>query len=415
MLTEILITEFGVEGDGVGFFENEKIFVPFSAPGDRVLIEIERIKKRTYIHLKEILEPSPLRSKAPCAHFGLCGGCRLQHLSNAAYEELKLNHVKKHLDFFSVTGYQLAPVKRVPPKVRRRITLQYRKRSDIMTVGFAVRGTHRLIDVRECHLVTPEIEEFIPKLRAFLDQWLTSGKGHVNILQTSVGLDVDVHNVQVKRLSLEDHEQFTAFANKHNLARLTYKNRLVVEYQKPTIEFAGIPVEVTAQGFLQASDLADRLLQESVASFMPEQSRRIADLFCGRGTFTLLLQKYGYVDGYELDDPGLKALNTAARAYNLPIQTFSRNLFESPLTGDELGVYDVVCIDPPRAGALQQCQQLADSLVKHIIYVSCSPASFARDAKILQEGGYYLRTVIPVDQFLWSDHLELVGYFIKDA
>lgn len=414
MFTEIEITEWGADGDGVGYVEGEKIFVPFTAPGDKALIEIVKVKKRTFIHLKEILTPSSLRVSPPCPHFSLCGGCRLQHINNEVYEEFKLNHVRRHLDFFGVKDYQLTPIKRVPPKVRRRITLQYRKRGEIMTVGFAVRSTHRLIDVKECHLVVPAIEQFIPALRAFLDQWITSGNGHVNLLQTSVGLDVDIHNGQIKKLGLEDYERFAAFASQHNLARISYKNRVVAEYRKPMISFAGIPVEVSAQGFLQASDLADQLLQESVAQFMPERAKKIADLFCGRGTFTMQLQQYGRVDGYELDDPALAALKNAVQAHQLPVQTFSRNLFDQPLTPDELTAYDVVVIDPPRAGALQQCQQLAESSVPSLIYISCSPSSFARDAKILQEGGYQLQTVIPVDQFLWSEHLELVGHFVKN-
>lgn len=413
MFTEIQITEWGADGDGVGYVEGEKIFVPFTAPGDRVLIEIVRVKKRTFIHLKEILEPSALRVKPPCQHFSLCGGCRLQHINDDVYEEFKLGHVRRHLDFFGVKGYNLTPVKRVPPKVRRRISLQYRKRGDVMTLGFAVRSTHRLIDVKECPLVVPAIEQFIPVLRAFLDQWISSGNGHVNLLETAEGLDVDIHNGQIKKLGLEDYERFAAFASQHNLARISYKNRVVAEYRKPMIEFAGIPVEVSAQGFLQASDLADQLLQESVAEFMPSSVRRIADLFCGRGTFSIQLQKYARVDGYELDDPALAALNIAIKDFSLPIQTFSRNLFDNPLSPQELKAYDVVVIDPPRAGALQQCQQLAESSTPTLIYISCNPASFARDAKILQEGGYQLQTVIPVDQFLWSEHLELVAHFTK--
>ncbi len=413
MFTEIQITEWGADGDGVGYVDGEKIFVPFTAPGDKVLVEIVKVKKRTFVHLKEVIEPSSLRVSAPCPHFSLCGGCRLQHINSEVYERFKLEHVRRHLDFFGVKDYQLTPVKRVPPKVRRRITLQYRKRGDLMTVGFAVRSTHRLIDVKECHLVIPAIEQFIPSLRAFLDQWIASGNGHVNLLQTAVGLDVDIHNGQIKKLSLEDHERFASFAQQNNLARISYKNRVVAEYRKPMISFSGIPVEVSAQGFLQASDLADQLLQESVAQFMPSAVKKIADLFCGRGTFTMLLQKYGKVDGYELDDPALAALNKAVQCYQLPVQTFSRNLFDQPLDPQELKPYDVVVIDPPRAGAMQQCEQLARSSVPTLIYISCNPGSFARDAKLLQEGGYQLHTVVPVDQFLWSEHLELVGHFTK--
>lgn len=414
MITEILITEFGAEGDGVGYVSDEKIFVPFTAPGDNVIVEIERVKKRIYVHLKEILQASPLREKAPCQHFGICGGCRLQHLNNQTYEMFKSDHVKRHLDFFGVHDYIREPIQRVPPKVRRRITLQYRKRSDVMTLGFAVRGTHRLIDVKECHLVLPTIERFIPVLREFLNQWLNSGSGHVNILATAVGLDVDIHNGQIKRLDLTDHERLTQFAHENNLARISYKNRVIVEYRTPVLSFGGIPVAVSAQGFLQASDTADQLLQQAVEKFLPEKRDRIADLFCGRGTFTLHLQKWGRVDGYELDGPALQALAVTVKNYNLPVQTHARNLFDNPLMAAELSVYDVVVIDPPRAGALQQCQQLAAAQVSTIIYISCNPASFARDAKILQEGGYSVQFITPIDQFLWSEHLELVGQFIKN-
>jgi 23S rRNA (uracil1939-C5)-methyltransferase len=411
MLVEIHITDWGADGDGVGYIDGEKIFVPFTAPGDKAIITIEKVKKRTYIHLREILEPSPIRRSAPCQHFGLCGGCRLQHIHDQAYEELKLNHVRRHLDFFGINTYQLSEIQRVAPKARRRITLQYRKRDGVTTVGFAIRGTHRLIDIKECHLVSPAIGEMIPALRDFLSSWLTSGTGHVNLLATPQGLDIDIHNGQIKKLGLEDHERFAAFARQHNLARISYKNRVVVEHRKPMISFAGYPVEVSAQGFLQASDEADLLLQEAVSQFLPSPVYRIADLFCGRGTFTMMLQKYGKVDGYELDDPALSALNAAVNLFCLPVQTFSRNLFDQPLQPDELNVYDAVVIDPPRAGALHQCQQLAASKVSRLIYVSCNPASFARDAKILTDGGYCLENVIPVDQFLWSEHLELVGHF----
>jgi 23S rRNA (uracil1939-C5)-methyltransferase len=186
----------------------------------------------------------------------------------------------------------------------------------------------------------------------------------------------------------------------------------VYERETPYVLFDGVEVYVEPSSFLQASDRADQVLTDLALSEIPDQVHKIADLFCGRGTFTFPLSQKAPVDGFECDDPALQALQTAAEREQRNIKTFKRNLFDHPLTTAELKAYDVVVIDPPRAGALAQIQELANSNVNHIIYISCGPESFARDAKYLTQGNRYsLEKVIPVDQFTWAPHLEVVGVF----
>jgi 23S rRNA (uracil1939-C5)-methyltransferase len=290
------------------------------------------------------------------------------------------------------------------------------KKNDQIFLGFHRWRSHQIINLRECHTVDPQIAAlFQPMRELFLSIMIAYQKATVYLTVTPVGVDVsiDIHRESLQPYTLET---LRTFAETHRLVRLIVrenrKRSTVYEKEKPYVIFDEVKVEIEPSSFLQASDRADKVLTELVISALPAQLHRIADLFCGRGTFTFPLSRKSHVDGYECDPAALQALQTALNQSCRSILTFKRNLFDNPLSITELNAYDVIVMDPPRAGALSQVQMLVNSKVSNIIYISCGAETFARDAKVLiEQGNYELESVTPVDQFTWSPHLEVVGVF----
>jgi 23S rRNA (uracil1939-C5)-methyltransferase len=204
----------------------------------------------------------------------------------------------------------------------------------------------------------------------------------------------------------------TDFSSAENLARLYYKGELVVQHKNPQVCFSKTWVDASALGFLQASDQADAYLTQSLLEVLPQTCDKALDLFCGRGLFSFALAtRARTVFSYDNDEAALLALARATRPTpGSPIKAHTRHLFNDPLSQKELMGAQVVVLDPPRVGALAQCRTLADSKVPLLIYVSCNPETFARDARVLQTN-YQLRLIQPLDQFLWSPHIELIAVF----
>jgi 23S rRNA (uracil1939-C5)-methyltransferase len=237
--------------------------------------------------------------------------------------------------------------------------------------------------------------------------------GYVDIIASRTGLDVNVKTGYLKKLNWEQSELFTAFAVDNNLARLSLNYRPVITISEPTVQFSGVNVVVEAGKFLQASDEADAFMLACVEEYMPKKIAYGLDLFSGRGTFTFLLAKKAPVDAFECEQDAINAMQAAAKNIRADLNVIKRDLFTYPLQKEELAKYDFIMVDPPRAGALQQVEQIGQSTVKDLVYISCSPASFARDAQILKQHGFVLNSVTPLDQFLWSEHLEVIAKFSR--
>ncbi|HLD95386.1 MAG TPA: hypothetical protein VI959_01940 [Alphaproteobacteria bacterium] len=411
---ESVISSLGMDGDGLAEVEGKKFYIPYTVPGDKVTFHEEKIKKYTRLFVDELIANESNRKAPLCEHFTKCGGCKLQHVNDALYLEFKVGLLKKALDFHRVEAKEWRELKIIPPYKRRRISLTFARRHEGFMLGYSMRQRSYIVDAKECPLVLPEIEVLIPKLRELLSTLFpTRESGHVDILMSKVGLDVNLNASAFKKITADQAELLSTFASTQNLARLRLNYKPFVTFKEPICTFSGIDIKVEAGKFLQASQEADTFMLERVEEYMPKTFKRGADLFSGRGTFTFLMARYAPTDAFECEKVALQALEEGAKHSKNSVNAIKRDLFESPLTVEELNEYDFVFVDPPRAGALKQVQAIASSTLKQVVYISCNPASFARDAQILIQDGFELASVTPLDQFLWSEHLEVIGHFVR--
>lgn len=310
----------------------------------------------------------------------------------------------------------------VPPKSRRRAVFKIKRRGADVAIGFHAARAHTIVDMRQCEVLTPRLFALAGALRAPLAGVLKDGEAcELHVTQTATGFDC------IMRWQRKGSAQLVAQLAKAlgglGIARLMLNGQLVFETAVPTVQLGGVPVGLPPGAFLQASAEGEAALVARVLELLP-RARKVADLFAGCGTFSLALARKAKVHAVEQNGAALAALALGARAPGLkPVTTEVRDLFALPLGGPELagpesggqesGGFDAVVLDPPRAGARQQVAMLAASPVPVIVYVSCDPASFARDAALLVRGGYAMGPVLPVDQFLWSSHIELVAGFTR--
>ncbi|WP_032112451.1 class I SAM-dependent RNA methyltransferase [Candidatus Paracaedibacter symbiosus] len=414
MIIQGTVKTLGMDADGLVEHDGEKYYVPYTAPGDVVEFEIIKEKRRTRIQLQQVISPSQVRVAPPCSHFGSCGGCKLQHVNEEFYLDFKMQQLTRALDFHGVIAEEIRPVHVIPEHKRRRISLTFAHRFEGMVLGYVRRQSKHIIDVQHCFLICPEVEALMPRLRAFLGELFPRREsGYVDIIASQTGLDVNVKTGYVKSLNLEQSELFTSFATENDLARLSLNYRSVITRREPTVKFSGVDVVVEAGKFLQASDEADEFMLACVEEYMPEKISYGLDLFSGRGTFTFLLAQKAPVDAFECEQDAINAMQNAAKKANVNLNVIKRDLFTYPLQVEELEKYNFIMVDPPRAGALAQVEEIGRSKLKDLVYISCSPASFARDAQVLLQHGFTLNSVTPLDQFLWSEHLEVIAKFSR--
>lgn len=409
---EAAVAEIGARGDGVAVIDGARVFVPLTAPGD-----VARIAYRGQRgEIEALLEASPHRAAPPCGYFGDCGGCALQHLDADYYRDWKRALVVEALAREGFDTKIVAPIVSCPPASRRRAAFAVRKTAKGMIFGFNARRSATIIDIGLCPVLAPELQKALPALRALAEaspaRWrafdlaATLCDNGIDAALTGGDAADDLTGAEVLAL--------TDAARAGGVARLTVDGAPVASFEAPVVRFGGVPVAVPPGGFLQASREGETALTDFVADHA-RGAKRIADLFSGCGTFSLPHAKDAAVDAFDADASAIAALDAAARRAGLrhPLNTEIRNLFERPLRAEELKPYGAVVFDPPRAGAEAQAAELARSPVPTVIGVSCNPASFARDAAILRTGGYRLSQVVPVDQFVFSPHVELAGLFTK--
>jgi 23S rRNA (uracil1939-C5)-methyltransferase len=405
MELEVEITRLGAQGDGVAQGPDGPIFVPFTLPGERVRIEVE--KGSDHAGLLEVLAASPDRIAPICPYFGACGGCALQHMEQGAYLRWKREQVVAALKSRGLDT-EVEEVRPVAPGTRRWAGLTLGRGTDGLALGYRRARSHDLIDVAVCPVLSSPIAASLPKLKGALAP-LLGGKreAKITVTQTPEGLDIVAEGVSPMAAA------FGAFAGKAaalGVARLTVDGESIVLGAAPTVTLGDAAVRLPPGVFLQASHEAEAvlvdLMREGVAG-----AKRIADLFAGLGTFTLALAGKAAIDAFETDEAALSALAEAARRTPKlkPVRIFTRDLFRSPLGAKELQGYDATVFDPPRAGASAQAAELAKSRVPKLVAVSCNPGTLARDLRLLVDGGYRIARVVPVDQFLFSPHIEVVA------
>ena len=381
-MTEAIV-RLAARGEGV---TQSGRFVPMTAPGDLVGPD-------------GAVTPGPHHQTPLCRHFPSCGGCQLQHVDDAAYADYLKDRIASALAAQGIAAPDIVAPHLSPSRSRRRATLKAAGGS----IGFNAPASHRIVDMRECHILRGELFALVAPLRRLL-----TGRAGVGMTLADQGIDLSIEGVSAETLALA--EAMTDFARAHGLARLSlddgYGPQTIWEPEPVTITLSGVPVAMPAGAFLQATVEGEAALVAAVRGAVGE-ARIVADLFAGLGTFALALP--GKVYAAEGARDAALALKGAGRG----LYVDHRDLYRRPLDAGELDRFEAVVLDPPRAGAREQVQLLAASSVPRIAYVSCNPATFARDARALIDGGYRLDRVVPVGQFRWSTHVELAGAFTR--
>jgi 23S rRNA (uracil1939-C5)-methyltransferase len=388
-----LIVRVAARGDGV---TADGRFAAFAAPGDRLRPDGS-------------VKPGLHHQSPPCRHFPECGGCQLQHLDDESYAGFVRDRIAAALEGQDVTVPEFAPVHLSPPNTRRRASLSAQRIGKRVLLGFKQERSNRIENMRECYVLRPELFALVAPLRELLGGLLREkGVATVKLTRADQGVDALIEGVVADTLTAT--EALSAFAERHGLARLSLDDGFGPQTRwEPvpvTVTLGGTPVPLPHDAFLQATEDGEAALVEAVQEAV-RGATITADLFAGLGTFALSLP--GKVYAAEASRDAVLALKSTRPA----VFADHRDLYRRPLMPAELNRFEAVVLDPPRAGAEVQVQQLAASTVPRIAYVSCNPASFARDAKLLVSGGYQLARIQPVGQFRWSTHVELAASFVR--
>ncbi|MFO1036159.1 MAG: class I SAM-dependent RNA methyltransferase [Geminicoccaceae bacterium] len=413
---EVRIERLGSGGDGIAQHPGGPLFVPLTLPGERWRVRLgpPGSAARRAVPLERL--DGPPRAEPICPFFGRCGGCVLQHLPPADYTAFKRQRVAEALSRRGLADVPVLEPLTAPVASRRRLRLAVLRRNRDQLLGFRARGTARVEPIDRCPIALPVLSTLLSRLAAALARTLAGPLTELTLTAVDNGIDLvltaDRDPAQAERLSLP------AMAETLDLVRISWLHRgqaepLVIRRQ-PTIVFGETPVPFPPAAFLQATSFGEHHLAAAVET-AAAGCRRALDLYAGLGPLALALARRSVtVRAVESDAAATAALSTArSRHPGLSVET--RDLARRPLAGPELKGIDLVILDPPRAGAAEQVEALARSSVPRIVYASCDPASFARDARTLVDGGYSLGPVQPIDQFLYSAEVELVATFQRHS
>lgn len=389
------IEALGHKGEGIAQVDGRKVFVPFALPGEVVEISVEGERGS----LVSVGQPAPNRAEPFCPHFGACGGCQLQHMDGPNYAAFKTSLVETPLRHAGID----AKVERfitAHGRGRRRATLHARRDA----AGYMRLRSHDLLDLDLCPILVPELKR-APNIARALGAAI--GECDVSFTATNSGIDVGIRNAP-KGVS---HEKLVPLANQLGLARLALDKEMVLLRQQPSITMGRSEVDLPIGSFLQATAEAEEVLAGYVLNAVGK-AKSVADLFCGIGPFALRLAAQAPVYAADSDRAGIAALDKAVRHTKglKAVTAKARDLFRDPLTRFELN-FDCIVLDPPRAGAEAQVKEILRSKVGHVVMVACDPKSFARDAALLVQAGFILSDLVAVDQFAWSNHIELAATF----
>jgi len=395
-LSEVI--KLAARGDGV---TADGRHVALAAPGDMVDIAAEII-------------PGPHHVSPPCRHFPKCGGCQLQHVDDESYADYLVERIGSALAAQKLDLPEIRMPHLSPPRARRRASLRAERLGKRIVFGFNEAVSHYIVDIRECHILLPELFALVDPLRTLLGTMLAPRKAaNVHLTWTDQGADLAIDGVTVDGLAA--HEALTDFAQTHRLARIAidegYGSEPRWEPESVTTTIGGLAVGLPIKAFLQATADGAAALTEAIGEAVGDAAI-VADLFAGLGTFALSLAP-ARVYAAEAGRDAIMSLKAAAGRAGRQVFADHRDLYRRPLTVEELGRFGAVVLDPPRAGARDQAAGLAQATTPIIAYVSCNPSSFARDAQVICEGGYRLDWIQPVGQFRWSTHVELAARFSR--
>ncbi|MEZ5758489.1 MAG: 23S rRNA (uracil(1939)-C(5))-methyltransferase RlmD [Emcibacteraceae bacterium] len=416
MTQKITIDELGGRGDGIAHMDGKTVYVPYTVSGDVIDAKLNGPKGRLrHIHIK-----SPYRAEPICQHFGDCGGCMLQHVEKDYYRDWKRNLVKTALENQGIADAEIRPLEISPIGSRRRTSFHAIGRgSGEIILGYAEKGSHNLVDINMCPIQVPQITSFIEPLKKYLRKNLGhKQKMTIQITKADNGLDVVFKgNGEV---DLNMRMDLAAFAEENDLARISWFDtklkkpfyEILAERRKPFVTFEGNKVFFPEGAFLQATEHGQNVLISAMLDGI-KGATRVVDLFSGCGTFSIAAANHANVHAVENNEEMLEALKSSANQLGgiKRVTTELRDLFLRPLLPHELDNFDVAIIDPPRAGARHQMVEIINSKLKKLVMVSCNPVTFSRDVQNLIEAGFKMGAVTPVDQFLYSAHLEIIATF----
>jgi 23S rRNA (uracil1939-C5)-methyltransferase len=410
MSERLAIARVGAMGDGIADTPAGPIYVPYTLPDETVEVA-QWPGHPDRRHLIKVDIASPQRSAPICPHFGVCGGCALQHWASASYRGWK-----RELVVLALERAGLAPplddLIDAHGEGRRRAVFHARSgEHGLLEVGFTARKAHHVVAIDRCPVLAPGLDGAITAAWAIAEKLAAMRKPlDIQVTATEGGLDIDLRGSGP--LSPLRMQELAEVAARHRLARLTRHGEIAAQQALPVVRIGRAQVVLPPGAFLQATAAGEAALAQLVETHCLGVAK-VADLFCGVGPFALRLAQRARIVAADSDVAAIAALRRAAdsTARLKPIETQPRDLYRRPFTPDELKPFDAVLFDPPRQGAQAQASALAASGVPRVIAVSCNPATFARDARILVDGGYRLTRVAPIDQFRYSAHVELVGLF----
>jgi len=410
----LAIARVGAMGDGVADTPAGPIYVPYTLPDETVEVA-QWPGHPDRRHLVKVDIASPQRTAPVCPHFGVCGGCALQHWASASYRGWKRELVVLALERAGLVPL-LDDLIDAHGEGRRRAVFHARSgEHGLLEVGFAARKAHHVVAIDRCPVLAPGLDGAITAAWAIAEKLAAMRKPlDIQVTATEGGLDIDLRGSgPLSPLRLQELAEVAA---RYRLARLTRHGEIAAQQAVPVVRMGRAQVVLPPGAFLQATAAGEAALAELVETYCLGAAK-VADLFCGVGPFALRLAQRARIVAADNDVAAIAALRRAAdtTAHLKPIETQPRDLFRRPFTPDELKPFDAILFDPPRQGAQAQASALAASGVPRIVAVSCNPATFARDARILVDGGYRLTRVTPIDQFRYSAHVELVGLFERMA
>ncbi|WP_374467287.1 class I SAM-dependent RNA methyltransferase [Ferrovibrio sp.] len=420
-----VIERMGGQGHGVLTHDGVRYYVPFTVPGDRVAAKVGEERGDGYAAHVSVLEAEgPDRVEPPCRHFQACGGCALQHWAEAPYNAWKRDKLAAALVRRDFVDPPVADLVAVPAQSRRRAEFIVRRVKDRVLLGFHEAASRKIVDLEDCTVLRPALLAPLPALRAALIEVLGDGWAiDLKLTDTETGLDALITGKL--KMRVQERIALSKAAKAIGLARLSWRFDMRGDaellYQggaAPLVRFGAHGVILPPGGFLQATVEAEQAMADFALEALKD-TKRVADLFSGCGAFALRLAAVGKtVLAADADRPAIAALQAAVKTAGLAgrLNAQARDLERQPLAPAELKKLDAVLLDPPRAGAKAQVQQLALAAAAGaapgiVVMAACDPSSFARDARTLADAGWRLEQAVPIDQFRWSPHLEIVSLF----
>lgn len=417
-LAEIAVERLGARGDGIGHFNGTPVFIAQALPGERVLARIDGQREGGLTaSVQEWIQLAPDRAKPACRHFGQCGGCACQHMKDATYTAWKRGIAVEALSRAGVAAEKIAPLMRTPPASRRRATFAWRKTKDGVVLGFNAKASHHIVDLQECPLLSPALTALLAPLRRLLsDLFKGQAQGDLSLQLADNGVDAliqtDAAADLFRREAIAKLVQETP-----SLLRVSWQTQdgtgpePISEKEAPLALLGGVAVQIPPGAFLQPSSEGQAAITAQVLAGIGATRGKVADLYAGVGSFSLPLaagQKVHAVEGDAAAAAALKRAGEKAALSQLSVER--RDLRHRPLLAKELDAYQGVVLDPPRTGAREQVEELASTAkVERAVMVSCNPATLSRDIAILLQASWSLDSVVPIDQFLWTPHLELTA------